>query len=872
MEAKASTPMMQQYIELKDKYKDTILFYRMGDFYEMFYEDATKAAKILDIALTKRGKDKGQDIPMCGVPFHAYESYLEKLIKSGHKVAICEQLETPEEAKKRGYKAVVKRDVVRVVTKATVTEDNLLKANEENNLIAISGNKTNLTIAILDISTGKFTYENISINIIEAKLLSLSPKEILISDKLLEDKEFRFLFEDYQQELVNFPDSYFAEHKNSLIIKDFYQINNLDAIGNYSKEEVSVIGAVINYLITTQKDNLTRLPYPKSSAIKNYLEIDKTTLKSLELFHSSNHNQATLIHFIDKTKTASAARYLRQMIARPSTNLKLINNRLDKVSFFFKDKEEMRNVRDILKLFPDLERIIQKFIFNKANARDGIMFVNGIKIFIALSVYFKDNLKYKDIFIENIQEFSEYEELLKQFDIFVDSPPLLNREGNFIKEGISEELDYYRNIKNNAAVKIAELEEKYRKETQITNLKIKATNILGYYIEINSKFVDKMQGEIFFHKQTLANNMRYSSNELEEIQQELFNSKNKAIEIECNLFADLNKVIHKNIEKIQKSIKSIIELDIFSNFAFIALENDFSCPIVEESNILDIENGFHPIVKKFQDSKIQDFITNHCKLDEKNKFSLITGPNMAGKSTYIRQNALMVILAQIGCYVPAKQAKIGIVDKVFSRVGASDDLSKGRSTFMVEMIETATIINNATNKSFIILDEIGRGTSTYDGLSLAWSITEHIHNKINARTLFATHYHELTELKNKLAALSCFYSEAIEEDNKVIFKYKIIAGVIKKSYGIAVASLAGMPKSIIKRAEAILSQLEQDKPNNNLPLFEAQYEMIEKEIENNVTNCNLNLLDEISNLDLDNMTPKNTQEYLYDLKRKITNK
>jgi DNA mismatch repair protein MutS len=872
MEMQASTPMMQQYIELKKQYKNTILFYRMGDFYEMFFEDAKKAAQILDIALTKRGKEKGQDIPMCGIPFHSYEPYLEKLIKSGHKVAICEQLESPEEAKKRGYKAVVKRDVVRIVTQGTLTEDNLLTPKENNNLLAIGHDDSGLTIALLDISTGKFIYENIHSNEIEAKLLILSPKEILLSDKLLERNELKFLITEYERELVNFPENYFAEDKNKIIIKEYYEINNIDAIGNLGKKEITALGAIINYLIVTQKDNLPQLEYPKRELQKNYLEIDKTTLKSLEIFHSNNNIKASLINFLDNTQTASAARSLREIIAKPSVDITEINLRLKKVSFFLNNNQELDSLRKILKLFPDLERAIQKFLFLRANARDGLIIVNSLKIFMALNAYFKEREQYKELFSDIINSFANYTDLLESFDIFVDSPPLLNREGNFIRNGISKELDYFRDIKKNAGKKIVELEERYRLDTKINNLKIRATNILGYYIEVNSKSAELIDRNKFFHKQTLANHTRFTSQELDELQIELSNAEIKAIEIENNLFIKLNENLRKNLDKFKNTINSIIDLDIYSNFAFIARENKFCCPEIEESDNFIIENGFHPIVKKFQNKQIQEFITNDCLLDQSKNFLLITGPNMAGKSTYIRQNALIVILAQIGCFVPANKAIIGIVDKIFSRVGAADDLSRGRSTFMVEMIETATIINNATKKSFIILDEIGRGTATYDGLSLAWSIIEYIHNKIGAKTLFATHYHELTELENELKRLSCFYSDAVEEKNKIIFKYKIIAGIAKKSYGIAVASLAGMPKEIIGRATSLLKKLEKSHSSKEeLPLFTLDNDLTAENFESKAKNYNLDLSNTIADLDLDNMTPKNTQEFLYELKRKIAN-
>ena len=871
---KASSPMMQQYLSLKEKYQDYLLFFRMGDFYELFFDDAKIAAKVLDIALTKRGKEKDVDIPMCGVPFHAYESYLEKLIKNNYKVAICEQLETPEEAKKRGYKAIVKRDVVRVVTSGTVTEDNLLDPKRPNFLLSITINKKNDNIAICwsDITTGQIFTQNINIDELETYLSLITPKEILINEDLLTHPKAKFLLENYNNILVNFVPSYFDISKNNNILKEFYKVSFVDSFGNLDKLELSAAGAIIAYLQVTQKEQIPKLDFPKSNNNQKFLQIDQTSLKSLEIFTSSEKNNS-LYNFIDQTKTASGARKLQQYLSTPLLDIKQINQRLDQVEFFYNNWQINNEIRDILKPFPDLERAIHKLLLGRGGPRDILIIVNSLHIIQKLQIFYETH---KNIFTHEIKQSLQLlvslTNLLEKYDIILESAPFLPREGNFIKDNINEKLDYYRNLQNNAKSKFTELEQKYQQQTKIKHLKIRSTNILGYYVEVSKNSIAQIDNNHFIHRQTLANNTRYVTNEIIDLQNDFNQASQKILEIELNIFAELIKQLAIDIDLIKPAINAIATLDIYSNFAFIAKSNSFTRATLTNDKILNIVDGFHPIVKANLPDEINEFTLNNCDLKEKQNLWLITGPNMAGKSTFLRQNALIIILAQIGSFIPASHATIGIVDKIFSRVGAADELSKGRSTFMVEMLETATIINNASENSFLILDEIGRGTATFDGMSLAWAITEYIHNNIKARSLFATHYHELAILAQKLENCRCYYSKVSKDKGKMIFNRKILPGTANKSYGIDVAALAGLPPIITDRACEIMQNLEKKKSvnmHNQLSLFTRENSDINNDNADPNQEIKNKLFKNIKNLDIDQLSAKQALDILYEYQAEI---
>ncbi len=863
------TPMMQQYFDIKEKYQNHLLFFRMGDFYEMFFDDAVEAARVLDITLTKRGKEK--PIPMCGVPAHAYQSYLEKLIKNGYRVAICDQLESPEQAKKdRGYKAVVKRDVVRVVTAGTITEENLLSSKNDNFLLSITEKKEILALSWCDISTGKFFVTNCKISELETKISIINPQEIIIDDNVLLNKANDFLLEEYQEKLVNFPASYFSCQKAKETIKDFYQVKFIDSVAeNMEETEISAIGALLSYLKTTGVEQLPKIGFPKKSSNKNILQIDKTTFKSLEIFSSSD-GKNSLINHIDFTQTPSGARLLRNIIAEPLFDITKINQRLDKIELLLQNTDILTELRIYLKNFADLERFFNKLLMARGGARDMLAIINCLKIAQNIFFFYQNNREKLAIFRQLLQPLDGLENLIKDLDIIVDSPAILLRDGNFIKNNINEKLDYFRNLKNNAKDKVKELEDKYREKTGISNLKIKATPVLGYYIDINPNYMSKMDDSFFIHRQTLASSIRYVTEELIILQKNIFSADNDAITIENEIFNNLLKTLDDNAKKIKQVIISISFLDVFVAATYMAKKHKLARAELNNSQDIKIEEAFHFVVKNNMSGA--EFVANDLDLRDGQKFAFITGPNMAGKSTFLRQNAIIILLAQAGLFVPAKKATIGLVDKIFSRVGASDDLAKGRSTFMVEMLETATILNNASEKSFLILDEVGRGTATFDGISIAYAISEFLHNKINARVLFASHYHELVELEKKLKNFACFYAKVTEQEDKIYFSHKIIKGVATKSYGISVASLAGFPKEVIDNAKKIMKMVSKDKDlqeSIQLSLFDNFADYTDKAVNDNIATRNEkdifreDLCQKLKELDIDNMSAKESLDILY---------
>ncbi len=827
------TPMMQQYLDVKKRYNDYLLFYRMGDFFELFYDDAITASKALDIVLTRRGKAQGADIPMCGVPHHACENYLNKLIKLGHKVAICDQMETPEEAKKRGgYKAVVKRDVIRVVTPGTLTEDTLLDASATNYLLALNlGKAGTIALAWCDISTGEIYFSSVKSENIFSEIERINPKEIIINDDILNDKNFSDLLNNYRKILSSHSRSFFDANKAERKLKEVFKVAALDAFGSFEKEELGSLGALMEYIEITQVGKLPRFSAPKKSEEKTFLEIDSSSFSSLEIFRSASGETAhSLYGMLNETNTNAGARLLQKTLARPLINKKHIDARLDAVEFFTKNDTILNNVRGILKTIPDFERIISRIHLGRSNPRDLGALRDGLKSALRLVEIFSFNnsIKIPTEIKENISGIANFDSLINLLDnAIIDLPPMNMNEGGFIKPGFNAKLDDYRNTKQNSENIKTGLQDKYIRETGINSLKIKDNNVIGMFIEITTSHLDKIPAN-FLHRQTTANYVRYTTEDLRKVENEIINSANYAINLELEIYQNLINEIILFSENIIKTSVSISNTDLISSFAFLAIKNNFSKPEILNSNDLIIENGRHPIVEsslKNQKEK-QEFIGNSLSLTSNKKIWLITGPNMSGKSTFLRQNALIIILAQIGCFVPAENAKIGVVDKIFSRVGASDNLAKGHSTFMVEMIETASILNNATENSFIILDEIGRGTATFDGLAIAWATLEFLHDNARARCLFATHYHELNSLTKELKNLVSYTTQIKEWNGDIIFMHKIIPGEASSSYGIHVTKLAGMPRNVIERANEILAILtKENKTNsvdiisNNLPLF-----------------------------------------------------
>ncbi|MEZ5690173.1 MAG: DNA mismatch repair protein MutS [Rickettsiales bacterium] len=889
------TPAMRQFLEIKQRHQDCLLFYRMGDFYELFFDDAVKAAEILDIALTKRGKHEGQDIPMCGVPAHSHEAYLEKLIRSGVKVAICEQLEEPHEAKKRGYKAVISRDVVRIVTAGTITEENLLDARSSNYLAVIvkntndiekNSNNTrsvvpynkqdikNYIIAWLDISTGEFNVINIEEKSIAMELSRIFPRELLVPDSISAIDELK----SFDGAITQRPDNMFEEKRSQRLLKEFYNISSLDVLGDFNQSEIIASASLLDYIRITQKETLPRLDLPRRQDVLSHMLIDSATKRNLELLTTmSGQKKGSLFSVIDKTITSSGARLLAGRISAPHTDIKIINGRLNMVQAFFEQSDLRSKIRLALKECPDMERALSRLCLGRGGPRDALMIASGLSSAQEIRVFLELSAQLLPLEVTAVAPvLGGHEEITsKILSIISKDCPLLARDGNFVRAGHNAALDELRRLRDDGKKLIVDLQQKYIKETGIASLKIRFNNMLGYFVEITQQHQAKITSD-FIHRQTLANNIRYSSVELSELERKIGEAAANALKLEQEIFAELLEEIKISSEKIIDTARAIAEIDVATSLAHLASERDYTRPLLDNSFSFDITSGRHPVVeeslKKNTDSS--SFIANSCDLENSRRLWLLTGPNMAGKSTFLRQNALIAILAQIGSYVPATSATIGIVDRMFSRVGAADDLARGHSTFMVEMVETATILNQATERSLVILDEIGRGTATFDGLSLAWAVVEYLHDVIKCRSLFATHYHELTELKGKLSCLSCHTMKVKEWKGELIFMHEVATGSADRSYGIHVAKLAGLPEPVIRRAGNILRNLEnqQGARNNSgdsLPLF-ARDEEPEEEITNSSNNnsVNLLLLQEILDISLDDLTPKQALDALYNLKNK----
>lgn len=882
------SPAMERYVEIKNEYPDYLIFYRMGDFYELFFEDAEIASNALDITLTSRGKSGGKSIPMCGVPFHAYENYMARLIRQGYKVAICEQVETPAEAKKRGSGAVLKREVVRLVTSGTLTEDNLLNARKNNYLLCCVLNNENFGISWLDLSTCEFYTQFVPSckNNLATDLLSiltrLDPSEILISDAVLKMPDLFQALNFYRTRLTSLAQTRFNSENMEKILKDTYKVNSLDAFGNFSKHEITAAGLIIDYVLTTQKGKLPELKYPIKYNDSQFMEIDGATRHNLELCASVHGDRKiSLLNTIDHTITGGGARMLASRMNNPSTNINEINQRLDMIGFFIEIPEIRDELRLILKQSTDLERCLSRLSLGKSGPRDiyglaqTLMFIPKIRNLLFGYGRYKQLINGLPQALEKmLNSFGEFSALTTKINealLDYESLPVLYRDGGFIRVGYSAALDALRSSRSDGHEIIKQMEAKYIKETGITNLKVRYNSVLGYFVEVPTKFAtDLIQNPTFIHRQSILTAARFTTIELNEIEQKTSNAAERAVALEIELYNSLIKDIIAYAEDIRHAATIFSELDVSSALAELAVTENYCRPIVDNSLDFEIKGGRHPVVETaLKNENGTTFVCNDCHFDaQHNRIWLLTGPNMAGKSTFLRQNAIIALMAQMGSYVPCSYAKIGIVDKLFSRVGASDDLSRGRSTFMVEMVETAAILNQATERSFVILDEIGRGTATYDGLSLAWAVVEHLHEINKCRSLFATHYHELTILASKLNALSLHCIRIKEYKNNVIFLHEVIDGATERSYGIHVARLAGLPKIVTRRADQILHSLEQSPNNqviasieNDLPLFSAF--KIKHEQENKPSP----LSEALKQLKPDELSPREALDKLYELKK-----
>ncbi len=876
------TPMMMQFLEVKERHPDCLLFYRMGDFYELFFDDAVIASEVLDITLTKRGKTDGTDIPMCGVPWHSHESYLAKLVKAGHKVAICEQVETPEEAKKRGgYKALVKRDVVRIVTPGTLNEDNLLSGKSANYLVSIALSRGNVALACLEFSAGDFFVEHISTEQLSAALARLSPGEVLVSQSAYD--ELSEILTPYEALLSIEPDPRFDAHSTKKTLLDLYEVKTLDGFGELSAQQITAAGALIAYVKRTQVGGLPVMKTLSAIARGSYLEIDAATRRSLELARTQNgEKKGSLLHAIDRTATAAGGRLLSDWLASPLRDLQAINTRLDHVTLFLSQEGLRNSLVSILKETPDLARTLSRLSLVRGGPRDLLNVCVTLKrarqvaqIISQIKTENKTQQKTLEAIHLSLARISELSSLEEELSRAIDEdPPALAREGGFIAKNYDAALDRYREMKDNARKLIAGLQADYIKQTGVQTLKINYNNVLGYFIDVNSKHGNTLlvkEGDTdnpFIHRQTLANSMRFTTAQLSELERDIMQAGEKSLALELSIFKTLSDKVLTKASELHNIADSLAKLDVYSALAQLAEEQNYSRPSLSDTAILEIEGGRHPVVEQaLRKDRAEPFIANDLSLNDAQRLWLLTGPNMAGKSTFLRQNALIVILAQMGSYVPATKAEIGITDKLFSRVGAADDLASGRSTFMVEMVETAAILNQATERSFVILDEIGRGTATYDGLSIAWATTEQLHNTNRCRTLFATHYHELTVLEEQLSAVACYTMQVKEWQDDIIFLHKVGKGAADRSYGIQVGKLAGLPRAVTKRAQQILKTLEDNKSGdntNNLPLFSAPSEP-EEPLLSAEEEAALNALREI---DPDNLSPREALEALYRLKAK----
>ena len=881
------TPSMRQYMEIKNAHKDYLLFYRMGDFYELFFEDAVIASEALDLVLTARNKNKGENnIPMCGVPFHAYENYLARLIHQGYKVAICEQMETPEEAKKRGSNALVKRDIVRLVTPGTLTEDTLLNAKENNFLLTVIKVANTLGFAWADLSTGDFYTKALESDPqsfgsdIYDVLSVIDPKEIIVSDQMLQNKSIFDVLNLYQDRRTILPQNRFNSVNAQRLIEKVFNVKTLEAFGNFSKAEISAAGVTLDYIETTQIGKLPCLKRPIQYNSTQTMEIDVATRHNLELMSSVNgEKKNSLIGVIDRTVSALGSRLLASRLRNPSINLKEINNRLDMVEFFIGATEIRQDLRELLKQISDIERNISRLSLGRAGPKEVMNFGTSLSFIPKIKNLLHNYGKYTTLIeelphpllevLENMADLTHLVDLIHSALEDDKELPNLTREGGFIKKGYSAELDELRNIKDNSEVLISRMEETYAKELNISGIKIKSNSIIGYYIDIPNKFAtDVLQNPKFIHRQTVLNSVRFTTAELNDLNLKLNTANERSVALELELFTELSQEILSHAQAILKTAESYAELDVCAALAELAVKENYCRPLVDDSLCFEIKDGRHPVVENaLKRNNEGAFVCNNCCLNgTDNRIWLITGPNMAGKSTFLRQNALIVILAQIGSYVPCSSAHIGLVDKVFSRVGASDDLARGRSTFMVEMVETAAILNRSTNRSFVILDEIGRGTATYDGLSIAWAVVEHLHEVNACRALFATHYHELTALEKQLNALSLHCMKIKEFNGDVVFMHEVIEGMADRSYGIHVAKLAGLPKLVLRRAEQILKSLENAKSNKPLTSIEEELPLFSNCVQNMEPEEPSAIHQALEKLEPDNYTPREALDKLYELK------
>ena len=877
------SPMMQHYLQTKEEYPDCILFYRLGDFYEMFFEDAKIVSRELELTLT--GKSCGQEerAPMCGVPFHAYESYMNRLVAKGYKVAICEQMEDPKQAK-----GMVRREVIRVVTPGTNINEQALDEGKNNYIMCIVSLSDQFGVATADVTTGDFFVTEVdSKRRLLDEIYKFSPTEVVCNEALfmsgldIDDLKNRVGIVLYSLENWYFDDSLC---ENTL--KEHFRVNSLEGLGLADLEcGMIASGSLLKYLYETQKNSLEQISAIHPYTTGKFMVLDSSTRRNLELVETLREKakRGSLLWVLDKTKTAMGARMLRSFVEQPLIEKEEIEGRLDAIEELMQRAIDREELREYLNPVYDLERLLTRITYQSANPRDLTAFKSSIGMIphirgILLELQSKE--------IQGIcEDMDTLEDLYTLIDAAIEEePPITVREGGIIKDGYHEEIDRLREAKSQGKNWLAELEAKEREKTGIKNLKIKFNKVFGYYLEVTNSFKDLVP-DYYTRKQTLTNAERYITPELKEMEDMILGAEDKLVQLEYELFRELREQIAKNVVRIQKTAKALAKIDVFASLALISEQNHYCRPSLNQNGRIDIKNGRHPVVEKMINNDM--FIANDTYLDnQKNRISVITGPNMAGKSTYMRQTALIVLMAQIGCFVPAETADIGIVDRIFTRVGASGDLASGQSTFMVEMTEVANILRNATGNSLLILDEIGRGTSTFDGLSIAWAVVEHISNPklLGAKTLFATHYHELTELEGKLDNVNNYCIAVKEKGDDIVFLRKIIKGGADKSYGIQVAKLAGVPDSVIERAKEIAEELGRHDIVDFTEILSNKKNSSTKKKKEHLDEVDLtqmslfdavndnDIIEELKEIDVGNLTPIEALNKLYELQNKIKNR
>ncbi len=841
------TPMMAQYKQIKNQHQDCILMFRLGDFYEMFFEDATEASKILQITLTARGKEQDKKVPMCGIPYHAIDPYLSKLTRAGKKVAICDQVTLPD------GKGIVSREVIRVVTPGTTFDENIIEQKTNNYVVCIIAGKENFGFAYADITTGEFKSTEISnLKDLNSEIARINPAECICQEDLTPK-----LAPLFSSETCIFPHSYTNNPESQL--KNFFNVSSLQVFGLEDKPcAITSTGMLLDYLKETQKNELKHLKSPVFYSISSFMPLDESLIRNLEIFWTNQgaSKKGSLIEVLDETITPMGGRMLKNWLLHPLLNVNKINSRLEKVDLFVKNSLLLRDVRETLKDIFDIERLLSRLSLGTGNARDLNAMKQSLKAIPLLKNHISGKLDDINNQLECLQELVD----LIERSIKEDAPQTV-REGAMIKKGYNKELDELTYISVEGKTFLQNLQEKESKRTGISSLKVKFNKVFGYYIEISNSNLSSVP-EDYIRKQTLVNAERFITPELKEYEEKILNAEQRIKELEYELFYEVRVAVVNEILKIQNNARMIGALDTLSSLAFVAIKNNYCKPEICEGDHLQIVGGRHPVVEQMTANN--EFVPNDCMFDKDNRFLLVTGPNMGGKSTYLRQIAINVLMAQIGSFVPAEKALISPVDRIFTRVGASDNLSKGQSTFMVEMIETSYILNNATKKSLIILDEIGRGTSTYDGVSIAWAVSEFIHDELGSKTLFATHYHELMDLAESMQKGVNLSVAVKDTDEGIVFLYKIVEGGVDKSYGIEVAKLAGLPFNVVDRARGVLKKLETEtieKSNisqNQKTLFVPEESREHREI-----------ISELGTLDINNMTPLKALEHLARIKNKL---